>query len=318
MRRREFIAGIGGAVAAWPLRADAQGARKPLIGILFHSNPEPVVGQLRGALARLGYRDGDTIELDVRVANGSEARLAEMAGDLAARKVDAIFAFTTPAALAAKAATGSIPIVISAADPVGSGLVASLARPGDNITGMSLAVPEIAGKILGLLHEALPAARRVGALVNVSDPFHRRLVEGIEAANRNVMLDLRVHGLANPDELEGAFARMAADKLDAAIVQPTLPRAAAIALGFRYNIPTASPVSGYATAGGFLSYAGKLAENSAVIAAQIDQILRGAKPADMAVRQPTKFELVLNLKTAQAMGITIPPLLLAQADEVIE
>lgn len=221
MRRREFIAGIGGVVAAWPLRADAQGARKPLIGILFHSNPEPVVGQLRSALARLGHRDGDTIELDVRVANGSEARLAEMAGDLVARKVDAIFAFTTPAALAAKAATASIPIVISAADPVGSGLVASLARPGGNITGMSLAVPEIAGKILGLLHEALPAARRIGALVNASDPFHRRLVEGIEAANRIVKLDLRVHGLAKPDELETAFAQMVADKIDAGIVQPT-------------------------------------------------------------------------------------------------
>lgn len=277
-----------------------------------------MVGQLRAALARLGHRDGDTIEFLVRVANGSEARLAELATDLAARKVDAIFAFTTPAALAAKAATGSIPIVISAADPVGSGLVASLARPGGNITGMSLAVPEIAGAILGLLHEALPAARRIGALVNVSDPFHRRLVEGIEAANRNVMLDLRVHGLAKPDELEAAFARMVSDKLDAAIVQPTLPRAAAIAFGLRHKIPTASPVSGYAAAGGFLSDAGKLAETSAVIAAQIDLTLKGARPAEIAVRQPIKFELVLNMKTAQAMGITIPPLLLAQADGVIE
>lgn len=318
MKRRHVIAGIAGAWLAAPIRAEAQTARKPVIGILFHSNPEPVFGQLRTALARLGYRAGETIELDLRVANGSDALLAELAVALAARKVDAIFAFTTPAVFAARAATGSIPIVMSSADPVGSGLVASLARPGSNITGMSLAVPEVAGAIIGLLREALPGARRIGALVNVSDPFHRQLIEGIETANRNVKLDLRVYGVAKPDEMGAAFARMAAEQVDAAIVQPTLPRAAAIALGLSHKIPTASPVSGYAAAGGLLSYAGKLTETSAVIAAQIDLILKGAKPADMPVRQPSKFELVINLKTAGVLGLEVPPLVLAQADEVIE
>ncbi|MEQ1612115.1 MAG: ABC transporter substrate-binding protein [Hyphomicrobiaceae bacterium] len=318
MRRRAFIIGMVGAAAKWPLVAHAQGTRKPVIGVLLHSNPEPALGLLRAALVGLGYRDGETIELDVRVANGSVARLAEMAADLAARKVDVIVAMTTPAALAARAATGSIPIVMSAADPVGSGLIASLARPGGNITGISNAVPEVAGAILGLLREALPAASRIGALVNVSDPFHKRLIEGIETANQSVRLELRVYGVAKPDELEAAFERMSAEKVDAAIVQPTLPRAAAIALALRYKLATGSPIGGYAHQGGLLSYSGKLAEGVGVAAAQVDQILKGANPAAIPVRQPTQFEMVLNLKAATALGITLPPLLLARADEVIE
>ncbi len=318
MRRRRLLMGVGAPAAAWPLGAFAQTPRRPTIGLLFHSNPEPSVTTIRAALVRLGYRDGETVELEIRVANGSQARLAESAADLAARGVDVIFAWTTPAVIAAKAATSSIPIVMAAADPVGSGLVSSLARPGGNITGVSLAVPQVAGAILGLLREALPGARRIGALVNVSDPFHRQLLDGIETANRNVRMDVRVHGVAGQEEMETAFARMAADRIDAAIIQPTLPRAAAIDLGLRHRIPTASPTNGYAASGGFLSYAGKLTEIFAVTAAQVDQVLKGARPADIPVRQPTKFELELNLKTAQAMGLTLPPLILAQADVLIE
>ena len=318
MKRRQFIA-LGGALLAAPISVSAQTGRKPVVGVLFYTNPEPVVSQLRDALARLGYRDGDTIQLDVRVADGSDARLAEMAAELVARKVDMIIPVTTPAAIAAKAATSSIPIVMGVvADPVGMGLVASLARPGGNITGFSGATAETAGMILGFLREALPSAGRFGVLVNTTDPFHLRLIEGIETANRSVKVDLRIFKVTRPEELEAAFEQMAAQKIDAAIIHPNLPRSAVIALANRHKLPTGSPVSRYAHAGGFLAYSASGAEYFGIIAAQVDQILKGAKPADMPVRQPSKFEMVLNLKTANAFGIAVPSLLLAQADEVIE
>ncbi len=319
MKRRDFIAGFGGAAAAWPLALSAQPARKPVAGLLFYSNPEPALTLLRNALASLGHRDGDTIQFDLRVADSSDARLAEMAAGLAARRVDVIVAFTTPAALAAKAATSSIPIVMGlVADPVGAGLVASLARPGGNITGVSGATAEMAGKLLGLLKEALPAAGRIGALVNAADPFHVRLIEQIEAANRIVRIDLRVFKVAGPQELAAAFAEMAAQNIDAAIIQPTLPRAEVIALAARHRLPTAAPSRGYAEDGSFLSYAAKAEDIYRVVAGQVDRILKGAKPTDLPVQQPVRFELVINGKTAKALGLAIPTLLLAQADEVIE
>jgi putative tryptophan/tyrosine transport system substrate-binding protein len=304
MRRRQFIA-LGGAALAMSLPALAQTARKPVIGMLFHSNPEPPLTLIRNALGGLGYRNGDTAEFDIRVADGSDARLAEMAAGLVARKVDVIVAFTTPAALAAKAATGSIPIVMGGvADPVGSGLAASLARPGGNITGVSAAIAETSGKILGLLREAIPAAARIGVLVNTADPFHVRLIEQIEIANRIVKVELRIFRVAKREEIAAAFEAMAAQKIDAAII--------------RHKLPTGSAVRGYGEDGGFMAYGGNLIDQSGVVAGHVDRILKGAKPADIPVQQPTKFELVINVKTAKALGLEIPTLLLAQADEVIE
>ena len=289
IERRELIALVAGA-AAWPLTARAQAARKPVIGVLFHSNPEPTLGLLRKALQGVGYREGDTFRLELRVPGGSVARLAEMAADLVARRVDVIVASTTPAALAAKAATDSIPIVMGVvADPVGSKLVASLARPGGNVTGVSGAVAEMGGKILGLLREAFPTSSRMGALVNPADPFHLRLIEQIEVANKSVKADLRVFKIAKPDEIATAFETMAAQGIGAAIIQPTLPLPEVIALAIKHRIATASPIRGYAEAGGLLSYAGKSAEMFGVVAGQVDQILKGAKPADIAVRQPTQI-----------------------------
>jgi putative tryptophan/tyrosine transport system substrate-binding protein len=316
--RRDFLF-FGAAAVALPLHVSAQTARKPVIGVLFHSNPEPTLGILRNALQNLGYREGETIQIEVRVADGSNARLDEMAADLVTRKVDVIVAITTPAALASKAATQTIPIVMGAvADAVGSGLVASLARPGGNITGVSGAVSELAGKTLGLLREAVPSASRIGVLLNASDPYSVRLLEGIEAANVSAKADLQIFKIMKPDQVEAAFATMAAGGIGAAIIQPTLPLPAVIALAFRHRLPTASPIRGYAEAGGLLSYAGHSREMLGVAAGQIDQILKGAKPADIAVRQPTRFELILNLKTAKALDLVVPPLLLAQADVVIE
>lgn len=319
MRRRDFLAGIGGTALAWPKAASAQPARKPLIGLLFHSNPEPNLTELRKAFDSLGYRDGDSIQFDVRFANGSEERLAAMATDLVARKVDVIVAFTTPAALAAKAATGSIPIVMGGvADAVGSGLVASLARPGGNITGVSAGIAESSGKLLGLLKEAVPGASRIGVLVNTTDPFYLRLIEQVETANRIVKVELRIFRVARAAEIAAAFAAMAEQKIDAAIIQPTLPRADVIPLSILNRLPTGSMVRGYADEGGLLAYGGQLADVVSVAAGQVDRVLKGAKPADLPVQQPTKYEFLINQRTAKAINLAIPPLLLAQADEVIE
>ncbi len=319
MKRREFMAGVAGAVVAWPLGARAQSVRKPVIGVLFHSNPEPSLGLLRSALGKLGYVDGATVELDVRVAESSEARLIEIAASLVARKVDLIVASTMPAVVAAKTATATIPIVMAgAADPVGAGLVASLARPGGNITGNSSAIAELAAKNLGLLREALSSAARIGILANTADQFHVRFIEQIELANRNAPIELRVFKVAAPSEIAGAFDAMAAARIDAAIIQPTLPRPDVIAQALKYRLPTASPVRGFANDGGLMSYAGHYPEQIDIAALYVDKILKGAKPADLPVVQPTKFVFVINLKTARALGLTIPDSILARADEVIE
>lgn len=313
------MTGIGASAVVCPLGAKAQSPRKPLIGLLYHSNPEPTASLFRAAFGRLGYRAGDTVRIEERVADGSESRLAVMAAELVALKVDVIVAMTTPAVIAAKRATDIIPIIMApAADPVGMGLVDSLARPGGNITGSSAALPEVTGAMLGLLKEAIPAASRIGLLVNTADPFHRLLVAGVEATNRRVGVDLRVVGVASADKLDAAVDEMAAQRLEAAIIQPTLPRQAAVALSSRRGIPTGSPVAGYAHLGGLMAYHGQAVEVLQVAAAQVDQILKGARPADIPIRQPNQFELVLNLRTAREMGLAISPLLLARADEVIE
>lgn len=318
MRRRAFLAALGGA-ASWPLAGSTQTVRKTLIGLLFHSNPEPSLTLLRSALDSLGYRDGETVELDLRVADGSDAKLRAMAAELVARKADMIVAFTTPAALAAKAATDTIPIVMAGvADAVGSGLVTSLARPGGNITGVSAVIAELSGKLLGLLREIVPSAARVGVLVNTADPFYLLLIEQIKMANHVVDVDLRVFRVTMAEEIATAFEAMAAQKIDAAIIQPTLPRAPVIANSIRYRLPTASAVRGYALDGGLLAYGGKLDDIAGITAGQIDRVLKGSQPADIPVQQPTKFELLVNMKTAKAISIDIPSSLLARADEVIE
>ncbi|MBY0611438.1 MAG: ABC transporter substrate-binding protein [Beijerinckiaceae bacterium] len=319
MNRRTLLRALGAAAAMWPAASFAQPARRTLIGLLFHSNPEPSLTLLRTALANLGYREGETLQIDIRVANGSDAKLKEMAADLVARQADAIVAFTTPAALAAKAATDRIPIVMAGvADAVGSGLVTSLARPGGNVTGVSAVIAELSGTLLGMLREVVPAAARIGVLVNTADPFHLRMIDQIETANRTVKIDLGIFRVARPGEIAAAFEEMAARKIEAAIIQPTLPRAPVIELAIKARLPTASAVRGYAEDGGLLAYGGKLDDIAAIAAGQVERVLKGARPADIPVQQPAKFELLFNAKTARAIGVTIPPAILARADEVIE
>ena len=317
MRRRRFVTLLASAVAS-PLAARAQAARQPIIGVLVFANPEPDLSLLHSGLRSLGYREGETITFELRVAGGSGAVMAEMAADLVTRKVDLIVAMTTPAVFAAKSATASIPIVMAGtADPVGSGLVASLARPGGNITGNSGALPEMAGKILDLLRELLPAGSQIAVLANAADPFHVRLIEGIELADRIVKADLRIYKISAPD-IAATFEAMAADGIAAAIIQPTLPRGEVIAQALKHRLPTASPFRAYAEEGGLLSYGGHRVDQYNLAAVFVDKILKGAKPADLPVQQPTRFELVINAKTAWALGLEIPVRLLARADEVIE
>lgn len=319
MRRRDLLAGAGAFALAWPSRARAQSSRKPTIGLLYLASPEPNNSLIRKGLERLGYREGETIQYELRVADSSQTRLAEMAADLVARNVDVIVAATTPAVLAAKAATSTIPIVMSpAADPVGSGIVASLSRPGGNITGGDAALAELSATLLGFLREGLPSVTRMGLALNASDPFHRRLREAVEISNRTIGIDLRIYEVPKPSDLERAFDRMASDGIGAAVVQPTLPRQQGIDLASQRKIATCSPVLGYAHQGGFMSYSGSAVDVSDIATVYIDRILKGAKPGDIPVRQPSQFDLVLNLKTARALGLTVPPLLLAKATDVIE
>jgi putative ABC transport system substrate-binding protein len=317
MKRRTFIAFIGGA-AVLPLAARAQQAKLPVIGALMFGNPEPQMSLLREGLRDHGYVDGETMRFLPRNAEGSSARLAEMAEELVRLKVDIIVAMQTPAVQAAKKATSEIPIVMgSAGDPVGTGLVASLARPGGNVTGLSGTTSELGAKCLELIREIAPATKRVTVLANLTDPFTKSFLEQIEGAGPRMGIAVKPLMLRATDDLDSAFAAANREPAQALIVQPSLPRRKAIELMLKHRLPAISPIGTFAVDGGLMSYSSS-PRWVREAAPYVDKILKGAKPADLPVQQPTRFELVLNLKTAQALGLTIPPTLLARADQVIE
>jgi putative ABC transport system substrate-binding protein len=267
--------------------------------------------------------EGQNIAIEVRYAQGKHDRLPQLAAELVRLKVDVIFASATPAALAAKQATTTIPIVIGfVADPVESGLVASLARPEGNITGWThLAGLELNAKRVELLKEAVPAAARIGALWNLANPIHGPGLKEVEAAARALKVQLHAVGVHDPQELESAFSAMARERVQALTVPPDgmflAHQARIIDLTAQHRIPTMYSVREVAEAGGLMAYGGNLPDQYRRGATYVDKILKGAKPADLPVEQPTKFELVINLKAAQALGLTIPPSLLFQATEVI-
>jgi putative ABC transport system substrate-binding protein len=284
----------------------------------------PHLEAFRRGLRELGWIESQNIAIEVRYAEGKQDRLAEFAADLVRLKVDVIFASATPAALAAKQATTTIPIVIGfVADPVGSGLVPRLARPRGNITGWThLAGLELNAKRLEILKEAIPEATRIGALWNPANPIHEPSLRVIEAAAQRLKVQLHPKGVQDPHELEGAFSAMAQERLQGLTVPPDgmflVHRARIIELAAKHRIPTMYGVRELARAGGLMAYGVNLPEMYRHGALFVDRILRGAKPADLPVEQPTKFELVINLKTAKALGLTIPPSLLQRADQVIE
>jgi ABC-type uncharacterized transport system substrate-binding protein len=315
MKRRMVVAGLC-ALAIAP--AAAAQPRVPKIGILLVGNPEPALGMLRSGLRERGYIEGSTIVIELRSAESKPGLLPSLAAELVRLKVDLIVAVQTPAIQAAKEATRDIPIVMAGAgDPVGTGLVASLARPGGNITGMSGATAAVAGKTLEVVRVMLPSARRLVALLNASDPFTKPLWDQLQLTSRN--LDLRIEPIyiREVSELDTAFSRMERAKVDVVFLQPSLQRQRAIDLGLKHRLPVVCPTAGFAQAGGLMAHSASSAELHREAVGYVEKILKGRKPADLPVQQATKFDLVINLKTARALGITIPDALLVRADEVI-
>jgi len=321
MRRRDFIKMLGISAAAWPLTARAQQAHIPKIGVLVAGTPDPQQFWtiFRQALRDLGYIEGQNIQFEYRSAEGDRTRLNGLAIDLARMNLDIIVTWQTPTVMAAKQATHSIPIVMAdSGDPVGTGLVASLARPGGNVTGMAGVTAELAGKSVELIRQIIPSSTQIAALCNGPDPFSKPFLHHIELGGEAEGVAIKPVILSSNDQLDAAFSKMSDEHVDAVIIQPSLPTRRTAELALRYHLPAASVPRWFADEGGLLSYSPRQADIYRKAASYVDKILKGANPADLPVEQPTKFELVLNLHTAKGLGITIPPKLLAVADEVIE
>ena len=322
--RRKLVIALGANVLAAPLAclAQTQPPRLARVGMLGPGSAASNAGfraALLAELRALGYVEGKNIALEPRWIEAALDRLPALAAELVGLKVDAILTFQTPAAQAAKQATSTIPIIMAGvADPVASGLIASLARPGGNITGLSGATSDLAAKTLELLRDMLPATKRMGVLANSADPFSKVFVERIELAGRHLGINLMIFRVPGAEGLEAAFEEMTKAKAGAAIVQPSLPLKRAADLAIKNRLAAASPLSGFTANGGLLDYAAHQAERFRDIAFYLDKILKGAKPVDLPVQQPRRFEMVVNLKTAKAIGLTVPEGFLVRADKVIE
>ena len=325
--RRRFISAVTLSLLAAPLSAQAQQAAKVRrIGYLDQGSAagsRPYFEAFRQGLRDLAWVEGQNIAIEVRFAEGKADQLPMLAAELVRLKVDLIVTSTTPAALAAKQATTTIPIVMGfAADPVGSGIVASLARPGGNITGWTGQGFELRAKYLELLKEAVPAAIRVGVLWNPANPNHGPSVKLVEAAAQKLKVELHPVGAQDPKAIESAFSTLVGKRaqglvvfLDGMFIAQT---PLIIALAARSRLPAMYGSRREAEAGGLMAYGANLSDMYRRGAFFVDKILKGAKPADLPVEQPTKFEFVINLKTAKALGLTIPQSLLQRADEIIQ
>lgn len=322
--RRKLILALGARALAAPMASFAQSRTGKLarIGVLARgsaSSNGAWVQALRANLLDLGYTESKNFVLDFRWDEGNSERLPALAAELVGLQVDIIVAFQTPAVTAAKQATNTIPIVMAgAADPVGSGLVASLARPGGNVTGVSGATSELAAKNLELLREILPSAKHVAILANAADPFTKLFLESLQVAGR--LLGIRLHSILvrGEEEFDAAFTEMARTQVKAVFVQPSLPRKRAIELALMHRLPAISPALGFADAGGLMAYTPDVVERSRNTVFYVDKILKGAKPSDLPVQQPTRFELVINLRTAKQIGLKVPRDVLVRADKVIK
>jgi putative tryptophan/tyrosine transport system substrate-binding protein len=327
-RRRFLLTSLASALAAL-LVPDAPGAQSPKtarVGVLASSteaNFGPSVKVFREALHAAGWVEGRNLTLDVRYPGERYARLPELAAELVRLNVDVLASLGTPATLAAKAATRTIPIVMeSLSDVISTGLVANLARPGGNVTGVSGFAPELSGKRLELIREILPRADRIAALANRANPVAAPILGAIESAAQQMRMKLHVLDVRQPAELEAAFETMRRGHTEALLLvaDPLLfsARPLIIQLAARHRLPAVYETRLFPEAGGLLSYGPLSEERFARMALYVDRILRGARPGELPIEQPAKFELVINLKTAKALGLTIPPSLLARADHVIE
>jgi len=325
MNRRAFISLLGGAAAAWPLAARAQQAALPVVGVLGGASLDALaeLRAFRQGLKEVGYVEGENVAVEYRSADNRIDRLPELVADLLRRRVAVIAAADTASTRAAQAATTTIPIVfLVGADPVSFGLVASLARPGGNATGINVFTGELVAKRLGLLRELVPGATRVAALVHSADADADSTSRDVEAAARAMGLQIQVFKPSTSREISAAFASFMRERPDALFVGPgpffNTRRVQLVLLAATNKIPTISGVRGYVEAGGLMSYGASLADAFRQVGIYTGRILKGEKPADLPVLQPTKFEFVINAETARMLGVTVPDKLLALADEVIE
>jgi len=326
MKRREFITLVGGAAAARPLVAWAQQPAKPTIGFLNGTSPQAYGRSLlafRRGLSETGYVEGRNVEVEYRWAEGHYERLPALAADLVRRQVTVIVATSTPANVIARAATTTIPIVFTtSSDPVGLGLVASLNRPGGNVTGAASMNVELDLKRLEMLHELVPGANTIALLVNPNQPGVQTQSAALEAAARTMGRQIVIVNAGSEGELDTAFARMANQGAGALFVHTDAflfsQRDQLIELAKRYGVPATFDRREFAERGGLMSYGGSVTDVFYLAGTYTGRILKGEKPANLPVQLSTKVELVINLKTAKALGLTIPPPLLARADEVIE
>jgi len=324
MIRRDVIIFLGGGVIA-PRVLRAQQKAMPVIGYLASGSPglsAPGVTAFRQGLSETGYVAGKDVAIEYRWAEGRYDRLPALAADLVHRKVDVIATVGTPSALAAKSATSTIPIVFSVGDPVGNGLVASLARPGGNLTGISILTVELMPKRLELLSELAPQAGVIALLVNPNNAIAERIMRDVQEAAHAKAVQLHILKASPESEIDAAFATLVQLHIGALLVGTdpffSSRRDQLVALAARHAVPAIYEYREFAVAGGLISYGPSQTSASRQIGIYAGRILKGAKPADLPVEQPTTFELVVNLKTAKALGLSVPPSILARADEVIE
>jgi putative tryptophan/tyrosine transport system substrate-binding protein len=327
MRRRGFIALLGGAAAAWPLAARAQQSAKPVIGFLHPDSPDGLTARLRGfrqGLKDTGYVEGENVTVEYRWAENQTDRLPELAADLVRRRVAVIVAIAPRSASAAKAATTTIPTVfLVPEDPVRLGLVASLARPGGNLTGVNLFGAELTAKRLEMLRALVPGTARVAVLVNPANPTTTETtLRDVEAAARDMGLQIRTLNASTSGEIDTAFATFVQERPDALFVSLdaffTTRRIQLVHLATRHAVPAAYVWREFAEAGGLMSYGTSITAAYRQVGVYAGRILKGINPAELPVEQASRFELVINHQTARMLGIAVPPTLLATADEVIE
>jgi putative ABC transport system substrate-binding protein len=327
MRRRDLIIFLASAMTAWQLVARAQQKAMPVIGVLSTSAPgpssAPFMAALRQGLSEAGYIDGQNLAIEYRWAEDHYDRLPALAADLVGRKVDLIVAGSPPGAFAAKSATSTIPIVFrGGGDPVGDGLVASLARPGGNLTGVLVLAAEVTAKRLELLSELVPQAGVIALLVNPNSSSAERVIHDVQQAARAKGVQLSILKASTDTEIDAAFASLIEGPAGALLVgaDPFLSgrREQLVALASRHAVPSIYAWREFAASGGLISYGASLTSAFRLLGTYAGKVLKGAKPADLPVQQPTTFELVINLRTAKALGLTVPQSILMHADEVIE